>query len=49
MINSDNNLQPKTMVRLIRRNVNAVDYQDPAELYKDLHLKNEPPDPNVEQ
>ena len=47
--NGNEGLKPKSLVHLIRKKVNAVEYPDPAELYNDLRLNSEPLDLKAEQ
>ena len=47
--NGNEVLKPKSLVHLIRKTVNAVEYPDPAELYNDLRLNSEPLDLKAEQ
>ena len=47
--NGNEGLEPKALVHLIRKTVNAVEYPDPAELYNDLPLNSEPLNLKAEQ
>ena len=47
--NGNEGLKPKSLVHLIRKTVNAVEYPDTAELYNDLRLNSEPLDLKAEQ
>ena len=46
--NGNEGLEPKALVHLIWKTVNAVEYSDPAELYNDLRLNSEPLDLKAE-